>query len=43
MLSSSEARLIHYDLAGHYSLNALSAETKDRPGRFDAAVDLRRL
>ena len=25
---SSEARLIHYDLAGRYSLNALSAETQ---------------
>ena len=25
---SSEARLIHYDLAGRYSLNALSAETR---------------
>lgn len=24
---SAEARLIHYDLAGRYSLNALSAET----------------
>ena len=26
--SSAEARLIHYDLAGHYSLKALSAETE---------------
>ena len=25
---SAEARLIHYDLAGRYSLNALSAETQ---------------
>jgi hypothetical protein len=25
---SSEARLIHYELAGRYSLNALSAETQ---------------
>jgi len=25
---SSEARLIHYDLAGRYSLNAVSAETR---------------
>jgi len=25
--TSSEARLIHYDLAGRYSLKALSAET----------------
>jgi hypothetical protein len=24
----AEARLIHYDLAGRYSLNALSAETQ---------------
>lgn len=24
---SAQARLIHYDLAGRYSLNALSAET----------------
>jgi hypothetical protein len=26
--ASAEARLIHYDLAGRYSLNALSAETQ---------------
>ena len=26
--ASSEARLIHYDLAGRYSLNAVSAETQ---------------
>jgi hypothetical protein len=25
---SAEARLIHYDLAGRYSLNAVSAETQ---------------
>ena len=25
---SSEARLVHYDLAGRYSLNALSVETQ---------------
>ena len=25
---SAEARLIHYDLAGRYSLNVLSAETR---------------
>jgi hypothetical protein len=25
--SSSEARLVHYDLAGRYSLKAMSAET----------------
>jgi len=25
---SAEARLIHYDLAGRYSLNALSADTQ---------------
>ena len=25
---SAEARLIHYDLAGRYSLNALSAKTQ---------------
>lgn len=25
--ASSEARLVHYDLAGRYSLKALSAET----------------
>ena len=25
--SSSQARLVHYDLAGRYSINALSAET----------------
>lgn len=25
---SAEARLIHYDLAGRYSLNALSAQTQ---------------
>jgi hypothetical protein len=25
---SAEARLIHYDLAGRYGLNALSAETQ---------------
>ena len=25
---SAEARLIHYDLAGRYSLNAMSAETR---------------
>lgn len=25
---SAEARLIHYDLAGRYSLNALSVETQ---------------
>jgi hypothetical protein len=25
---SAEARLIHYDLAGRYSLNAMSAETQ---------------
>jgi hypothetical protein len=25
---SAEARLIHYELAGRYSLNALSAETQ---------------
>ena len=25
---SAEARLIHYDLAGRYSLNAISAETQ---------------
>ena len=26
--ASSEARLIHYDLAGRYGLNAVSAETQ---------------
>ena len=26
--ASAEARLIHYDLAGRYSLNALSSETE---------------
>jgi hypothetical protein len=26
--ASAEARLVHYDLAGRYSLNALSAETQ---------------
>lgn len=26
--SSSEARLVHYELAGRYSLNAASAETQ---------------
>jgi len=26
--ASSEARLIHYDLAGRYSLKAMSAETQ---------------
>ena len=26
--TSSEARLIHYDLAGRYSLNAFSAKTQ---------------
>ena len=25
---SAQARLIHYDLAGHYSLNALSVDTQ---------------
>ena len=30
--TSAEARLVHYDLAGRYSLKALSAET--------AAIDL---
>ena len=31
---SAEARLIHYDLAGRYSLNAMSAETRalEMPG-----------
>ena len=29
---SAEARLIHYDLAGRYSLNALSAETAANDG-----------
>lgn len=32
--ASSEARLIHYDLAGRYSLKAVSAETQ--------AIDLAR-
>jgi hypothetical protein len=27
--ASSEARLVHYDLAGRYSLRAMSAETVD--------------
>jgi hypothetical protein len=34
--ASSEARLIHYDLAGRYSLKAMSAETladANSPGR----------
>ena len=29
--ASSEARLIHYDLAGRYSLKAMSAETLAMP------------
>ena len=32
----SEARLIHYDLAGRYSLNALSEETR----RLDLAASI---
>ena len=33
--TSSQARLVHYDLAGRYSLKAMSAET---PGRDSAAA-----
>ena len=37
---SAEARLIHYDLAGRYSLNALSAETQaiDLAGALPPAI-----
>ena len=38
--SSSEARLIHYDLAGRYSVNAMSAETSagDRADSLPAQI-----
>ena len=38
---SSEARLIHFDLAGRYSLNALSAETQatDLANSVPAAIN----
>jgi hypothetical protein len=38
--ASAEARLIHYDLAGRYSLNALSAETQasDLAGALPPAI-----
>ena len=37
---SAEARLIHYDLAGRYSLKALSAETRatDLGGSLPRAI-----
>jgi hypothetical protein len=38
--ASAEARLIHYDLAGRYSLNALSAATQamDLSGALPPAI-----
>ena len=38
--ASAEARLIHYDLAGRYSLKALSAETQamDLVGALPPAI-----
>ena len=43
--TSSEARLVHYDLAGRYSVNAMSAETSasdlaaSLPARIHGALD----
>ena len=43
--TSSEARLVHYDLAGRYSVNAMSAETSasdlatSLPGRIHGQND----
>lgn len=41
--ASAQARLIHYDLAGRYSLNALSAETQaiDLAGALPPAIHAR--
>ena len=39
--ASAQARLIHYDLAGRYSLNALSVETQaiDLADALPSAID----
>ena len=38
--SSAEARLVHYELAGRYSVNAASAATGSAPGpsRFGRSI-----